>query len=156
MTDLCLWESVFIKGRKCIPHRGCHLFCLFLRCFYVVKILAFDFSIYNEIWTDWVSAGIEGNMLFNFCEMMKIVFSFVKITTRFICSANEWVQGVWEAGVASALIKPMVKSSTQSCMLFAPSFSRCSLPWTWTEQSSNNTRSRASRNAFSALSLFQI
>lgn len=25
---------------------------------------------------------------FNFCEMMKIVF-FVKITTRFICSANK-------------------------------------------------------------------
>ena len=55
----------------------------------MVKILAFDFSIYNEIGADWISAGIEGNMLFNFCEMMKIVFSFVKITTRVICSANE-------------------------------------------------------------------
>lgn len=55
----------------------------------MVKILGFDFSIYNEIWTDWISVGIEGNMLFNFCEMMKIVFSFVKITSRFLRSANK-------------------------------------------------------------------
>ena len=101
----------------------------------MVKILGFDFSIYNEIWTDWISAGTEGNMLFNFCEMMKIVFSFVKITTRFLRSANKWVQDFWKAGVASALIKPIVESSTQNCMLFAPSFNRCSLPWTWTEVS---------------------
>ena len=58
-------------------------------------------------------------MLFNFCAMMKIVFSFVKSTTRFVCSANKWVQDVWKAGVASALIKPVVKSPTQNCMLFA-------------------------------------